>query len=167
MIGHRQAAADIEVLVVTGSGNPWTMQDAKGQDISEDNQSRPDLVGIGTSLPGSSDLPVYAFFKITESKMNQNTNAHQPTFIEVDPSVDAQRPSEQIITNMPTAEQLSDVQGGRLSAPWTRAASIDYGHMEAVAWAADMYNICGGDGESNAYLGDGISITPDGRLVDD
>jgi len=30
-----------------------------------------------------------------------------------------------------------------------------------------MYDICGGDGEGNAYLGDGISITPDGHLVDD
>lgn len=143
------------------------MQNAKGQDFSEDNQSRPDLVGIGTSLTGSSDLPVYAFFKITESKMNQNTNDHQSTLIEGDPSVDVQRPSGQIIANMPTAEQLSDVRGCRISAPWTRTASLDYGHMEAVAWAADMYNICGGDGEGNAYLGDGISITPDGRLVDD
>lgn len=47
------------------------------------------------------------------------------------------------------------------------ASTFDYGRMRAAAWAADMYDICGGDGENNAYLGDGISITPDGHLVDD
>ena len=51
--------------------------------------------------------------------------------------------------------------------PRFRASASDYGRMEAAAWAADMYDICGGDGEGNAYLGDGISITPDGHLVDD
>ena len=47
------------------------------------------------------------------------------------------------------------------------ASTFDYGRMRAAAWAADMYDVCGGDGENNAYLGDGISITPDGHLVDD
>jgi hypothetical protein len=48
-----------------------------------------------------------------------------------------------------------------------RNSTYDYGRMRAAAWAADMYGICGGDGENNAYLGDGVSITPDGHLVDD
>lgn len=47
------------------------------------------------------------------------------------------------------------------------ASTFDYGRMRAAAWAADMNDICGGDGENNAYLGDGISITPNGHLVDD
>lgn len=49
----------------------------------------------------------------------------------------------------------------------SRASAYDYEQMEAAAWASCMYDICGGDGEGNAYLSDGISITPDGRLVDD
>lgn len=48
-----------------------------------------------------------------------------------------------------------------------RSSELDFRRMRAVAWAADMYDICGGDGENNAYLGDGVSITPDGHLVDD
>ena len=47
------------------------------------------------------------------------------------------------------------------------ASTFNYGRMRAAAWAADMYDICGGDGENNAYLSDGVSITPDGLLVDD
>ena len=45
--------------------------------------------------------------------------------------------------------------------------ATDYARLQGAAWASDMYDICGGDGEGNAYLGDGISITPDGHLVDD
>lgn len=48
-----------------------------------------------------------------------------------------------------------------------RASTFDYGRMREAAWAADMYDICGGDGVCNAYLSDGVSITPDGHLVDD
>lgn len=47
------------------------------------------------------------------------------------------------------------------------AAAADDWRMGAEAWASEMYDFCGGDGEGNAYLGDGISISPDGRLVDD
>jgi hypothetical protein len=43
----------------------------------------------------------------------------------------------------------------------------EYARMRAASWAADMYDICGGDGEGNAYLGDGLCITPDGRITDD
>lgn len=42
----------------------------------------------------------------------------------------------------------------------------DYARMRAASWAADMYDLSGGDGEGNAYLGDGLSITPDGRITD-
>lgn len=43
----------------------------------------------------------------------------------------------------------------------------DYGRMRESAWAVDMYDFCGGDGVSNAYLGGGLSITPDGQITDD
>jgi hypothetical protein len=39
--------------------------------------------------------------------------------------------------------------------------------MQEAQWSAGMYEAFGGDGQSNAYLGDGISITPTGKLVDD
>ena len=53
-------------------------------------------------------------------------------------------------------------------APGFRREPIsDYARMQAASWAADMYDICGGDGERNAYLGDGLSITPDGQITDD
>ena len=42
--------------------------------------------------------------------------------------------------------------------PRFRGSASDYGRMEAAAWAVDMYDICGGDGEGNAYLDDGICI---------
>lgn len=48
-----------------------------------------------------------------------------------------------------------------------RHSASDYARMEAASWAADMYDFCGGDGENNAYLGDGLSITPDGQITDD
>lgn len=99
--------------------------------------------------------------------MNQNSNEQNPIFTESDPCLDDQRPSDQLITGKPTANQLSDTQGITKIVPWTRQASSIYGRMEAAAWASDMYEICGGDGEGNAYLGDGISITPDGQLIDD
>lgn len=42
-----------------------------------------------------------------------------------------------------------------------------YQSMHAQQWGSDMYEILGGDGEGNAYMSDGLSITPDGRIVDD
>ncbi|EKD97083.1 MAG: hypothetical protein ACD_23C01078G0004 [uncultured bacterium] len=48
-----------------------------------------------------------------------------------------------------------------------RDSTSDYARMQASFWAADMYDICGGDGLGNAYLGDGLSITPDGQITDD
>jgi len=48
-----------------------------------------------------------------------------------------------------------------------RDSASDYARMQAASWAADMYDICGGDGVGNAYLGEGLSITPDGQITDD
>lgn len=48
-----------------------------------------------------------------------------------------------------------------------RNSTSDYARMQESSWAADMYDICGGDGLGNAYLGDGLSITPDGQITDD
>lgn len=48
-----------------------------------------------------------------------------------------------------------------------RDSTSDYARMQASFWAADMYDICCGDGVGNAYLGDGLSITPDGQITDD
>jgi hypothetical protein len=45
--------------------------------------------------------------------------------------------------------------------------AMSYERAMSAQWASDMYDTLGGDGESNAYLGDGISITPSGKLVDD
>lgn len=42
-----------------------------------------------------------------------------------------------------------------------------YERMRAQQWASDMYDVLGGDGEGNVYMSDGLSITPDGRIVDD
>jgi hypothetical protein len=65
---------------------------------------------------------------------------------------------------------IEDISTGLPSqkAPGFRREPIsDYARMQAASWAADMYDICGGDGEGNAYLGDGLSITPDGQITDD
>ena len=42
-----------------------------------------------------------------------------------------------------------------------------YERMRAQQWASDMHDVLGGDGEGNVYMGEGLSLTPDGRLVDD
>ena len=42
-----------------------------------------------------------------------------------------------------------------------------YDRMHAQQWASDMYDVLGGDGEGNVYMSDGMSITQDGRIVDD
>lgn len=42
-----------------------------------------------------------------------------------------------------------------------------YERMRAQQWASDMYDVLGGDGEGNVYMSDGMSLTPDGRIVDD
>ena len=42
-----------------------------------------------------------------------------------------------------------------------------YDRMRAQQWASDMYDVLGGDGEGNVYMSDGMSLTPDGRIVDD
>jgi hypothetical protein len=42
-----------------------------------------------------------------------------------------------------------------------------YESMRAQQWASDMYDILGGTGDENVYMSDGLSITPDGRIVDD
>lgn len=48
-----------------------------------------------------------------------------------------------------------------------RDSTSDYARMQATSWATEMYDICGGDGVGNAYLGDGLCITPDGQIADD
>ena len=60
-----------------------------------------------------------------------------------------------------TRSQVGNVRGHH------RNAVPHYVCMQTDSWAADMYDICGGDGEGNAYLGDGLSITPDGQITDD
>jgi hypothetical protein len=42
-----------------------------------------------------------------------------------------------------------------------------YERMRAQQWASDMYDVLGGDGEGNVYMSDGMSLTADGRIVDD
>jgi len=42
-----------------------------------------------------------------------------------------------------------------------------YESMRAQQWASDMYDVLGGEGEGNVYMSDGMSLTPDGRIVDD
>lgn len=59
------------------------------------------------------------------------------------------------------------VSGNTQRVSASRSIAPHYGCVEASAWAAEMYDISGGDGENNVYLGDGMSITPDGHLVDD
>lgn len=99
--------------------------------------------------------------------MTQNINQQKPTPTEIAPCLDGQSPANEMSIDKPAAKHSSDTQEPTKSARWMRATSSDYGRMAATAWASDMYDICGGDGEGNAYLGDGISITPDGDLVDD
>lgn len=45
--------------------------------------------------------------------------------------------------------------------------AMSYERAMSAQWASDIYETLGGDGENNAYLGDGVSITPSGKLVDD
>lgn len=64
-------------------------------------------------------------------------------------------------------ENIATRLSGQKAPGFRRDTSSDYARMQAASWAADMYDICGGDGEGNAYLGDGLSITPDGQITDD
>ena len=34
-------------------------------------------------------------------------------------------------------------------------------------WGSEMYSILGGDGHGDVYLGDGMSLDANGRLIDD
>jgi len=79
---------------------------------------------------------------------------------------DQQACSQLLITKL-AEKPVTDTQVSSKNAARLHSLTSDYGCLEAAAWASEMYNICGGDGECNAYLGDGISITPDGHLVDD
>lgn len=42
-----------------------------------------------------------------------------------------------------------------------------YDRMRSQQWASDMYDVLGGDGDGNVYMSEGMSITPDGRIVED
>jgi len=43
----------------------------------------------------------------------------------------------------------------------------EYRRMSERQWTSDMYDTLGGDGEGNVYMNDGLSLSPDGRTVDD
>lgn len=47
--------------------------------------------------------------------------------------------------------------------------TFDSGNLnpQRDTWGADMYSILGGDGHEDVYLGDGMSIDSNGKLVDD
>jgi hypothetical protein len=100
--------------------------------------------------------------------MTQNQNDKKSPSTNIDPFVADQQATNQMFTTKPASKHVTDMtQVDTENATRLRASTSDYGRISAAAWASDMYDICGGDGEGNAYLGDGISITPDGYLVDD
>lgn len=99
--------------------------------------------------------------------MTRHPNDQMTPSSDIAPSQDDQRSIHQSIAAKPAIQQVRDVQVDTINVAPVRVAASNYARIEAAAWASDMYDICGGDGESNAYLGDGISITPDGHLVDD
>lgn len=39
--------------------------------------------------------------------------------------------------------------------------------VRSAAWNAELYDALGGDGNGSVYLGDGVSISPSGKLTDD
>ena len=88
---------------------------------------------------------------------NDQENAEEQMRLAGDVPEIVENKTEDIATRLPSQK----VPGFR------RDSAADYARMEAASWAADMYDICGGDGVGNAYLGDGLSITPDGRITDD
>lgn len=44
---------------------------------------------------------------------------------------------------------------------------VDATYQRRDSWGLDMYNVLGGDGYNNMYLGDGMSIDSRGNLIDD
>ena len=44
---------------------------------------------------------------------------------------------------------------------------VDPTYQRRDSWGLDMYNVLGGDGYNNMYLGDGMSIDSRGNLIDD
>jgi hypothetical protein len=42
-----------------------------------------------------------------------------------------------------------------------------YAQMREREWASSMYDALGGNGVDNVYMNDGLSLTPDGQMVDD
>lgn len=127
----------------------------------------PDVFRPGSSLLGSGVWPAYISSKFIERKMIQNPNEHKSPSTNISPSVDDQQATNLLLTTKPAAKHVTDMQVRSQNATRLHSSTSDYGRIEAAVWASDMYDICGGDGECNAYLGDGISITPDGHLVDD
>lgn len=112
--------------------------------------------------------------------MTQYSEDKKSPVASIYPSVDDHHPTRLLPPDEQPTKLACGIEGsiknemGRITTvapvhktPRLRGSASDYGRMEAAAWAADMYDICGGYGEGNAYLGDGISITPDGHLVDD
>jgi hypothetical protein len=93
---------------------------------------------------------------VTQSFNNQKTPEQQMK-LAADTPADVKAAIEGIATRLP-GEQ---VPGFR------RDSTSDYARMQETSWAAEMYDICGGDGVGNAYLGDGLCITPDGQITDD
>lgn len=98
---------------------------------------------------------------IESNKVTKYLNDQKNTEQQMELPGDAPEIVKNEIENIATRLPSQKVPGFR------RDSAPDYARMQAASWAADMYDICGGDGEGNAYLGDGLSITPDGQITDD
>ncbi len=111
--------------------------------------------GSGMQTPNTTVKPIESE-KMT-NHLNVQKNPEQQMTLAGDVPEIVKNEVENIETRLP----------GQKTPGFRRDSASDYARMQAASWAADMYDICGGDGEGNAYLGDGLSITSDGQITDD